>query len=99
MLLEECITQDMPNFSKFIKILKVLNAGISLTTQSGFKVVLVQTKNKSFDLFYISSCYNSETKETTEKVINIGFNFLNTVFFYVMKKMELVKKNYRGGYF
>lgn len=28
MLLEECIIKNMPNFDKFIKILKILNAGI-----------------------------------------------------------------------
>lgn len=97
MLLEECITQDMPNFSKFIKILKVLNAGIALTTQNGFKFVLVQTKNKLFNLCYISSCYNSETKETTEKVINTEFNFLNTVSFLCDEKNGISEEELQRG--
>lgn len=97
MLLEECITQDMPNFSKFIKILKVLNAGIALTTQNGFKFVLVQTKNKLFNLCYISSCYNSETKETTEKVINTEFNFLNIVYFLCDEKIGISEEELQRG--
>ena len=97
MLLEECIIKNMPNFDKFIKILKVLNAGIFLTTQNKFKVVLVQTQNNSFDLCCISSCYNSETKETTEKVIRIEQNFQNTVSFLCDEKDGISEEELKRG--
>ena len=97
MLLEECIIKNMPNFDKFIKILKILNAGIFLTTQNRFKVVLVQTQNNSFDLCCISSCYNSETKETTEKVIRIEQNFQNTVSFLCDEKDGISEEELKRG--